>query len=240
MDSINNIIKKAQNDIFPELEAKIRLELEKKDKDWLIDQIIFLTCEKHSLHEQKSNFENFKKRLTRIKNIGYNSKTLSDFIGKYQKINRSNLEESELLLNPPKMGLNSIAVQQRSIKGETLLKKVEDILYVSLYGDITINVDLKRNQKEILTIMLPKSKSDSLSFLKAVTEMNVTGTWNDPDGVSNDDHTNNVELQIEFNNDEEGTIGLAIFTALNLINLLHVNEQILYTRMEKIERSSLS
>ncbi|SEE42794.1 hypothetical protein SAMN04487765_2532 [Tenacibaculum sp. MAR_2010_89] len=240
MDSINNIIKKAQNDIFPELEAKIRLELEKKDKDWLIDQIIFLTCERHSLHEQKSNFENIKKRLTRIKNIGYNSKTLSDFIGKYQKINRSNLEESGLLLNPPKMGLNSIAVQQRSIKGETLLKKVEDMLYVSLYGDITINVDLKRNQKEILTIMLPKSKSDSLSFLKAVTEMNVTGTWNDPDGVSNDDHTNNVELQIEFNNDEEGTIGLAIFTALNLINLLHVNEQILYTRMEKIERSSLS
>ncbi|WP_299136018.1 hypothetical protein [uncultured Tenacibaculum sp.] len=239
MDSINNIIKKAQNDIFPELEAKIRLELEKKDKDWLIDQIIFLTCERHSLHEQKSNFENIKKRLTRIKNIGYNSKTLSDFIGKYQKINRSNLEESGLLLNPPKMGLNSIAVQQRSIKGETLLKKVEDMLYVSLYGDITINVDLKRNQKEILTIMLPKSKSDSLSFLKAVTEMNVTGTWNDPDGVSNDDHTNNVELQIEFNNDEEGTIGLAIFTALNLINLLHVNEQILYTRMEKIERSSL-
>lgn len=239
MDSINNIIKKAQNDIFPELEAKIRLELEKKDKDWLIDQIIFLTCERHSLHEQKSNFENIKKRLTRIKNIGYNSKTLSDFIGKYQKINRSNLEESGLLLNPPKMGLNSIAVQQRSIKGETLLKKVEDMLYVSLYGDITINVDLKRNQKEILTIMLPKSKSDSLSFLKAVTEMNVTGTWNDPDGVSNDDHTNNIELQIEFNNDEEGTIGLAIFTALNLINLLHVNEQILYTRMEKIERSSL-
>ncbi|CAM1357434.1 hypothetical protein [Tenacibaculum halocynthiae] len=239
MDSINNIIKKAQNDIFPELEAKIRLELEKKDKDWLIDQIIFLTCERHSLHEQKSNFENIKKRLTRIKNISYNSKTLSDFIGKYQKINRSNLEESGLLLNPPKMGLNSIAVQQRSIKGETLLKKVEDMLYVSLYGDITINVDLKRNQKEILTIMLPKSKSDSLSFLKAVTEMNVTGTWNDPDGVSNDDHTNNVELQIEFNNDEEGTIGLAIFTALNLINLLHVNEQILYTRMEKIERSSL-
>ncbi len=239
MDGINNIIKKAQNDIFPELEAKIRLELEKKDKDWLIDQIIFLTCEKHSLHEQKSNFENIKKRLIRIKSIGYDSKMLSEFIGKYQKINRSNLEESGLLLNPPKMGLNSIAVQQRSIKGETLLKKVEDMLYVSLYGDITINVDLKRNQKEILTIMLPKSKSDSLSFLKAVTEMNVTGTWNDPDGVSNDDHTNNVELQIEFNNDEEGTIGLAIFTALNLINLLHVNEQILYTRMEKIERSSL-
>ncbi|WP_431166506.1 hypothetical protein [Tenacibaculum halocynthiae] len=240
MDSINNIIKKAQNDIFPELEAKIRLELEKKDKDWLIDQIIFLTCERHSLHEQKSNFENIKKRLIRIKSIGYDSKTLSDFIGEYQKINRSKLEESGLLLNPPKMGLNSIAVQQRSIKGETLLKKVEDMLYVSLYGDITINVDLKRNQKEMLTIMLPKSKSDSLSFLKAVSEMNVTGTWNDPDGVSNDDHTNNVELQIEFNNDEEGTIGLAIFTALNLINLLHVNEQILYTRMEKIERSSLS
>jgi hypothetical protein len=43
MDTIHSIIKKAQDDLFPELEAKIRSELVKKDKDWLIDQIIYLT-----------------------------------------------------------------------------------------------------------------------------------------------------------------------------------------------------
>ena len=113
------------------------------------------------------------------------------------------------------------------------------MLYLALYGDTTINVNLTRGQEEVLTIILPLSKSDSLFFLKAVTEVNADGTWSDPEGVSNDDHTNNVGLQVEFSDHKKGIIGMAIFVALNLINLLHVNEQIFYARMEKVERSSL-
>ncbi len=239
MDNIGSIIKKAQDDLFPELEAKIRSELNKKDKDWLIDQIIYLTCERHSLHEQKNKLENIKKRLTRIKNKNYNDQAVINFVDKYRKISREHLEASGHLVSPPHMGLTTIELHHRSEKGQALLEEAQDMLYLTLYGDETINTNLTREQEEILTIILPQSKSDALHFLKAVTETNTAGTWNDPEGVSNDDHTSNIGLQIEFGDNANGTIGIAVFVALNLINLLHVNEQIFYARMEKVKRSSL-
>lgn len=239
MDNISSIIKKAQDDLFPELEAKIRSELEKKDKEWLIDQIIFLTCERHSLHEQKNNFENMKQRLNRIRKIGCHNQDITNFIDKYREINRASLETSGFLLNPPHQGLATIAVHQRSKKGEKLLEEARDMLYLALYGDKDSNVNITRGQEEILTIILPVNKSNSLSFLKAVTTVYAAGTWKDPEGISNDEQTDNVELQVEFSDNKNGTIGDAIFVALNLINLLDVNEQIFYARTEKIERSSL-
>ncbi len=239
MDNINRIIKKAQDDLFPELEAKIRSELNKKDKEWLIDQIIYLTCDRHSLHEQKIKLDDMRKRLNRIRKVGYTNRSVLNFIDTYQKISRKQLEETGFIINPPHMGLATIASYQRSKKGETLLEEARDMLYVALYGDETTNVNFTRNQEEVLTIIIPQSKSESLFFLKAATEINTAGTWKDPEGVSNDDHTNNIGLQIEFGDHKEGNIGLAVFVALNLINLLHVNEQIFYARMEKVERSSL-
>lgn len=238
MDNISSIIKKAQDDIFPELEAKIRLELQQKDKDWLIDQIIYLTCERHSLHSQKENLENMKRRLARISKKGYDDQSLKDFIDKYRKIRREDLEDSGFLLNPPHLGTATIESQQRSKKGETLLEEAQDMLYAILYGEEGINVNLTRGQEEILTMMLPRDKSDSLFFLKAVTKMNTVGTWKDPEGVSNDDQADNIGLQVEFGDNVTESIGIAIFVALNLINLLHINEQIFYARMERVERSS--
>ena len=239
MNNISSIIKKAQDDLFPQLEAKIRAELELKDKDWLIDQIIYLTCERHSLHEQKQTLENIQSRINRIRQKGYNDETITQFIDCYQKVSRADLESTGYLINPPHLGLASIETYQRTEKGESLLEEAQDMLYASLYGDTSINVNLTRGQEELLTMMLPQDKSEKLSFLKAVTQVNALGTWKDPEGVSNDDQTNNIGLQVEFGDNEKGTIGLAVFVALNLINLLQVNEQILYARMEKVERSSL-
>ena len=239
MDNISSIIKKAQDDLFPELEAKIRTELEKKDKDWLIDQIIYLTCERHSLHEQRDRLESMRRQLSRISSQGFDDQVVTDFIDKYRKISREDLETPGFLLNPPHMGLSTIENHQRSKKGEALLKEARDMLYAALYGDETINVNLTRGQEEILTMILPAGKSDALDFLKAVTEVNASGIWQDPDGVSNDDHAANIGLQVEFSDSQKGTIGMAVFVALNLINLLHVNEEIFYARMEKVERSSL-
>ncbi|WP_106793353.1 hypothetical protein [Aquimarina sp. Aq78] len=239
MDNISSIIKKAQDDLFPELEAKIRSELKQKDKGWLIDQIIYLTCERHSLHAQKENLENMRRRLARISKKGYDDQSVKDFIDKYRKIRRENLEESGLLANPPHMGMAAIESRQRSTKGEALLEEARDMLYAILYGDEDINVNLTRGQEEILTMMLPRDKSDSLFFLKAVTEMDAAGTWKDPQGISNDDETDNIGLQVEFGDNVKESTGIAVFIALNLINLLHINEQIFYARMEKIEMSSL-
>ena len=239
MDNIGSIIKKAQDDLFPELEKKIRKELEKKDKDWLIDQIIYLTCERHSWHEQKDRINNMKARLARISQRGYDDEAISNFVEQYRKMSRAHLIESGYIIDPPHMGLAAIEPHQRSKHGEALLEEARDILYVALYGDKTINVNLTRGCEEILTMTLPEAKADALFFLKAATEVNTAGIWKDPEGVSNDDHANNVGLQVEFSDHKMGTIGIAVFVALQLINLLHVNEQIFYARMEKVERSSL-
>ena len=102
-----------------------------------------------------------------------------------------------------------------------------------MYDDTAINVNVTREKEETQNMILPESKSDALFFLKAVTEESAAGTWKNPEGVSYDDHTNNIALHVEFRDNKKGNIRTAIFVALNLINLLHVNEQILYTRMEK-------
>ncbi|CAL2103381.1 conserved protein of unknown function [Tenacibaculum sp. 190130A14a] len=239
MDHINRIIKKAQDDLFPQLEAKIRAELATKDKDWLIEQIIFLTCERHSLHEQNHRFNNLRERINRIRKTDYTTHFFNTFIQHYQHVTREQLESENYLINPSHMGLEIITPNQRTPKGNILLEKARDLLYVCLYGDNTMNIDLERGKEEILTIILPESKSDTFFFLKAVTEIDVKGTWLDPEGISNDEQAKNHKLQVEFSTDEEGLINNAIIVALKLINFLHVNEQILYTYLEKIDRSSL-
>ena len=239
MNDISSIIKKAQDDLFPQLEAKIRAELELKDKDWLIDQIIYLTCERHSFHEQKQTLEYIQRRINRIRNKGYDNQSVIHFIERYQKVSRADLEAAGYLINPPHLGLATIETRHRTQEGESLLEEAQDMLYATLYGDASISVNLTRGQEELLTMILPQSKSETMSFLKAVTQVNALGTWKDPEGVSNDDQANNIGLQVEFGDNEKGTIGLAVFVALNLINLLQVNEQILYARMEKVARSSL-
>jgi hypothetical protein len=239
MDDISNIIKNAQDELFPELESKIRAELNKKDKDWLIDQIIYLTCERHSLHEQKEKLQKLKNRLSRITKKGFTHQRIHSFIDAYNNISRSELLDAGFLINPPHLGLHKIESFQRSQKGEMLLEEACDILYVVLYGDTSMNISIPRSRVEILTIIIPENKSDIFNFLKAVTETKITGTWNDPEEVSNDDHTNNIGFQIEFSDTKDGILGTAAFVALQLINLLEVNEQILYARLENIERSSL-
>ncbi|MFY7670793.1 hypothetical protein ACOSP6_06860 [Tenacibaculum sp. MEBiC06402] len=239
MDDISNIIKNAQDELFPELESRISAQLNKKDKDWLIDQIIYLTCERHSLHEQKEKLKILKNRIARITKKGFTDHRINAFIDAYKNTSRSELLETGFLINPPHLGLHKIETFQRSQKGEMLLEEACDILYAVLYGDTAMNIRIPRSREEILTIIIPESKSDIFNFLKAVTETKITGTWNDPEDISNDDHTNNIELQIEFSDTKDGILGTAAFVALQLINLLEINEQILYARLENIERSSL-
>ena len=91
----------------------------------------------------------------------------------------------------------------------------------------------------MLTLVLPRYKAQCLDFMKATTELNALGTWQDPDSVSNDAQADNVILEVEFGEIEGELIGKGIVTALSLINNLEVNEQILYGRMINIEQSTL-
>ena len=127
----------------------------------------------------------------------------------------------------------------KSIRIEPLLTEAKDVLFAILYGDESTFVKFDRVEQELLTLTLPRFKSQALEFMKATTEIDGLGTWHDPDGVSNDEREDNIILQIEYGEVASERIGDGVLTTLRLINNLEVNEKILYARMINVEQSSL-
>ncbi|MDJ0553097.1 MAG: hypothetical protein QNJ68_01365 [Microcoleaceae cyanobacterium MO_207.B10] len=141
--------------------------------------------------------------------------------------------------NPPEKGTYLITENYRSDKGNELLIKAKDVLFALLFGDDSNHVSFTRIERELLTLTLPRFKSESLNFMQATTEISSLGTWQDPDSVSNDSRADNIILQVEYGEIEGELIGDGIVTTLSLINNLEINEQILYARMINVEQSTL-
>lgn len=57
--------------------------------------------------------------------------------------------------------------------------------------------------------------------------------------AANDSRADNVILEVEYGETNDESVGQGILTALRLINLLELNEQVLYARMSDVEQSSL-
>lgn len=243
--NIEKIIREVNKDMIPQFEDNLRGHLKKRDKPWLVEQIIRLTLDKHSLQQwdrkvlQKVREEQRARRRKRLKRMKLDETKLDAFIKRYEKYDRTRLEKEEHLINPPAKGMNLITSQYRSKKGEMLLIKAKDILFAILFGDKSTDVNFNRVERELLTLTLPRFKAQAIDFMKAATEIGGLGSWQDPDDVSNDDRTENVILQVEYGEVASERIGDGIISTLSLINNLEVNEQILYARMINVEQSSL-
>lgn len=244
--NIEAIVREINKELSPQFEEALRFHLNKQNKSWLIDQIVRLTLDKHSLEVwdlkeiQKKKEILRAQRIARLEKIQLNESKLDTFIQQYEHYKRSHLESEGFLINhPPHKGKHLIAPKHRSSKGEQLLAEAKDILFGILYGDESTFVRFDRVEQELLTITLPRFKSQALEFMKAASEINCLGTWHDPDGVSNDERADNIILQIEYGEVASERIGDGIITSLRLINNLEVNEQILYARMINVEQSSL-
>jgi len=244
--TIERIVREVNRELVPEFEERLRHHLEQQDREWLIEQIIRTTLDKHSLQEwdrkvfRKIKAEQRSQRVERLKRLQLDAAKLDAFTRHYGKYTRERLEQEGYLLKgtPPK-GTELITGKHRTEKGEALLTEAKDILFAVLYGDANTHVTFTRIEQELLTMTLPRFKSGALDFMKATTELGGLGTWNDPDSVSNDDRAENVLLQVEYGEIEGEKIGCGILTTLSLINNLEVNEQILYARMVNVEQSSL-
>ncbi len=246
MPTIETIIRSINRELVPQFEEKLRAFLMKQDKDWLVEQIIRLSLDAHSLHEmdrktlQQLKAEKRAARLARVRNMAFDEGKLDAFIKQYDGFEREQLIKDGYLINdPPPKGTELIAPGNRSEKGETLLTHAKDVLFTLLFGDESTGAHFKRVQQELLTMTLPSFKTDALDFMKATTELSAHGTWQDPESVSNDARADNVLLQVEFGEIASERIGDGIVHALSLINNLEVNEQILYARMENVEQSTL-
>ena len=246
MLNIEHIVRRINKDLVPQFEEKLRVYLADQDKDWLIEQIIRLTLDAHSLQamdrkiKQEIISQNRAKRLERVKALELNRAKLAELLKKYEKSTRQSLiQNGYLLATAPEKGTDLIAESFRTEKGNQLLMNAKDILFVLLFGDVSTQTQFERKEQELLTLTLPRFKAEALDFMKATTELSALGTWQDPDSVSNDQRADNIIFEVEYGEVDGELIGNGVVRCLSLINSLEVNEQILYARMINLEQSTL-
>ena len=246
MPHIESIIREINRDLVPEFESKLRAYLQKQDKEWLIEQIIRLSLDAHSLQEidrkqiQEEEKRRTEERAARVKKLKLDEGKLREFVNSYNGYTREKLIEENLLLSKaPRKGKQWITDEFRMKEGTELLKYAKDILYGLLFGDENTDTHLQRTQRQLLTLTVPRAKAETLGFMKATTEIAATGTWQDPDRSAKELHSENTVLEIEYGDNEGKTIAEGIITALRLINNLEINEEVLYGRVEKVEQSTL-
>jgi hypothetical protein len=246
MPHIESVIRSINRGLIPQFEEKLRAYLAQQDKEWLIEQIIRLSLDAHSLEEMdRKTLQELKarkraERAERVRELALDEPKLVAFLEMYKGHDRETLVREGFLIEPlPEGGSDVIPPGCRSEKGEALLTTAKDTLFALLFGDQETNTSFQRVQQELLTMTLPVFKVDALDFMKATTELSAQGTWQDPESVSNDMRADNVLLQVEYGEVESENIGHGIVRTLALINHLEINEQILYARMENIEQSTL-
>lgn len=245
MPTIETIIRSINKELVPKFEELLREQLSHQPKEWLIEQIIRLSLDAHSLGEmdrksiRAAQERRRAERIERVNQLELDEVKLIAFLKKYEKYDRKRLEDQGYLIDPPEKGLDLITSKHRSKKGEALLILAKDMLYALLFGEKNTRTSFERVQRELLSITLPRFKADALDFMKATTELGAQGTWQDPDEVSNDQRADNIVLEVEFGEIRSERIGNGVVRALSLINNLEINEQILYARMENVEQSTL-
>lgn len=246
MSDIRAIVRNITLELSPQFEARLREQLSTQSKEWLIDQIVRLSLDAHSVAQaDNQRMRELKarkraERVERLQKMALDRHVLLQFLADYQSNTRENLIATGYLLETaPEKGTELITEHCRSKKGSDLLLYAKDLLFGLLFGDDTTNTRLERREREILTVTLPRFKSQALDFMKAATEFSALGTWQDPESVSNDARAENIILEVEFGEIEGELIGAGIVQTLSLINNLEVNEQILYARMINVEQTTL-
>jgi hypothetical protein len=246
MPNIETIVRQINKELVPQFEEKLRAYLADKDKDWLIEQIVRLTLDAHSLEEmdrkhfREAEHRKRQERLKRVKDLHLDEGKLREFVKQYKNYDREQLAQEHLLsADAPSKGKELITDAFRSPQGTEILEHAKDMLFGFLFGDETMNTHFRRTKRQLLTLTIPRLKSDALNFMQATTELRATGTWQDSEGPAQNTRTENSVFEVEYGEIESETIRDGIITALKLINELEINEEILYGRMEKVEQSTL-
>lgn len=246
MPAIETIIRQINREIAPQFEEKLRAHLAGQDKEWLIEQIVRLTLDAHSLQELDRRHyreEESRKRAEfggRIRQLALDDKKLNGFIAAYRKITREELIAKGFLLeNAPPKGGEMIADEFRAPAGNELLQHAKDNLFALLFGEADTGAQFERDHRELLSLTVPRMKTEALNFMKATTEIEALGTWQDPKGAASDSRADYILMEIEYGEVKDERIGEGIVSALKIINNLEINEKILYARMSEIEQSTL-
>jgi hypothetical protein len=244
--TIEAIVRSINRELTPRFEERLRAALAEQDREWLIDQIVRLTLDAHSLEEidrrvvVQAKSRARAERLARVRAMTFDLAALQAFLEEFPGITREGLiDQGFLAADSPEKGTALLVRSHRTEAGDALLVRAKDTLFALLFGDASTNTHLERVQQELLTIAMPRSKAWALDFMRASTEMAAAGTWQDPSHVSNDERADNVMLEVQYGEVASELVGDGIVLALSLINNLEVNEQVLYARMINVEETTL-
>jgi hypothetical protein len=246
MTTIDAIVRSINRELTPQFEERLRSALAEMDREWLIDQIVRLTLDAHSLEEFDRAIEREARsraraeRLGRVAGLGLDAAGLGRWLAGFGGRSREALlADGALLPDAPGKGGPALTSADRSELGEAILREAKDVLYALLFGDTQTDTRLVRSQQELLTLAVPRSKAGALDFLRASTELSAAGTWQDPSGIASDDRADNLLLEIQYGEIAEELVGPGIVACLSLINNLEINEQVLYARMINVEETTL-
>jgi len=246
MATIEDLVRAINRDLSPQFEERLRQALADKERDWLVDQLVRLTLDAHSLEDLdraqvlELKARHRQERLARVTALELDAHRVRAFTADYSAMTRDRaIADGYVLPAAPPKGSDLIAAEHRTASGEALLLGAKDILFGLLFGDAATQTRLDRVQQELLTLAMPRAKAGALDFMRAATELAAAGTWQDPASVSNDERADNVLLEVQFGETTDEAVGSAIVAALSVINNLEINEQVLYARMMNIEESTL-
>jgi hypothetical protein len=226
LSDLDEIVEGVRRELAPEYTARLRAALAGKDKAWLVDELVRLIVERDL-------------GVAPQRDVANPNVVDEEFIGRFVAEHAETKRDGFLLPAAPAKGTALLAPDHRTAAGEALLKQARAVLSSLLFGEGSNGVALDRVQQELLTVVLPRHKADSLDFLRASTEVEAVGTWHDPQDVSNDERADNVVLEVQFGEVESELVGTGVLAALRLINELEINEQVLYVRMVNVEETSL-
>ena len=97
MKNIENIVREIRRDLTPVFEQKLRAYLTGQDKDWLIEQVIRLTLDAHSLQEmdrkvmQELKVRQRESRIQRVIALHVDAPKLQAFLRDHQGLDRPGL-----------------------------------------------------------------------------------------------------------------------------------------------------
>lgn len=250
MKSVEQLVQSLRTELADEYYQRLYDHLIECDKAWLVEELIRQLAKNDngpSLGKQilqnltkETYAEEEAARIERIKAMNLNEFKLAGLMEKYDTIHTDRENDCEYSIAPPEVGGNILLSTQRTKLGEALLEEAKDVLYALLYGSKEENVEFKRVEHELLTIVLPRFKAHTFGFLRTVTELSSIGNWRDPNGSCDDEHATNSILEIQYGEVASERIGDGIISTLRLINELEVNEKVLYARMRNVEQSSLN
>lgn len=167
-------------------------------------------------------------RMARLRGHVVDERFVAQYISRYGNYTREQLMAAGMLsAHAPQRGLAAISPAHRTAEGERLLQQARDLLFALLFGGPECGVDLDRTERELLTLAVPRAKAEALEFMQ------------DSAVVSHDSRADNTIIEVEYGEVRSEFVGDGILAALRMINLLEVNEQILYARMTNVEQRSL-